>query len=119
MRRVMWGLFIALVGLAAPVGRADDLTESLLGIDPRSRLQTGTGAVYGDVYGPEEDEQPSPLSDTESEEAPNEAFLGEYAGLRSALVAPSERPASRDELPSTLDHSTLDRLLESPTQPPR
>ena len=110
---------LMLAGLAAPPGYADDLTDSLLGIDPRSRLQTGTGAVYGDVYGPEEEQQASPLSEAESEEVPNEAFVGEYADLRSPLVAPSEGSASRDELPSTLDHSTLDRLLEPPVKPSR
>lgn len=119
----MWRMLVSglMIVLAASAARGDELTDSLLGVDPRAGLGSGTGAVYGDVYGPEQPDDASPLSEVEAEDEANAAFLGDYSGLRSPLFMPAEPgPAeSAGELPSTLDASTLDLPSEAPARPRR
>lgn len=64
-------LFIALlmlVGGSSPCW-ADDLTDAITSVDPRSRLQTGTGVVLHKLLGPEEKEEEPAAAGEELESA--------------------------------------------------
>ncbi len=56
------GLLSALM----PASLASDLTDAMSGVDPRKRLQSGTGSAYGRVYGPEDDQTASPPDESEA-----------------------------------------------------
>ena len=42
---------------------ADDLTDALIGADPRNRLTSGSGAALDNVYGPKEPEETAVVED--------------------------------------------------------
>ena len=46
---------------------ADDLTDAITGVDPRSRLTSGTGAALDNAYGPQEPEEEAPPAEEFSE----------------------------------------------------
>ncbi len=54
MLRIVMGLFI--LASIIPACWADDLTDAITNADPRSRLQTGTGAALGALLGPKDSE---------------------------------------------------------------
>ena len=57
MNRLIIALMLALN--ASSLCLADDLTDAITSVDPRSRLQTGMGAALNDVLGPEENAEES------------------------------------------------------------
>ena len=42
---------------------ADDLTDAITNVDPRSHLTSGTGAALKEAYGPKEPEEAAPVED--------------------------------------------------------
>ena len=51
------GTALLLIGWGGAAG-ADDVTNALVGVDPRNRLESGTGVAYGSVYGPQPSDAP-------------------------------------------------------------
>ncbi len=91
--RTLWLMLMSVV-ICMPISAAatDDLTKALVPTDPRTRLESATGMVYGSTYSPhEQDGQPS---ESEATELSPESGLGGgrfgdlYKGLRSSLYEP-------------------------------
>lgn len=78
------GIVAALAGWCLAAW-ADDLTDAIVGVDPRSRLESGIGAAYGATYGP----QPSDPVDETSD-------LSSYYHLRSSDQFRAGRPDALD-----------------------
>lgn len=99
-------------GVMMPACLASDLTDAMTGVDPRKRLQSGTGSVYGRVYGPDED-QAAPSPDE------SEAF---YLPRVPSLY---DRAPSAEDANSPLDDNQVvgapfrDNALRPPTAPAR
>ncbi len=73
MLRIVMGLFM--LANIIPACWADDLTDAITNADPRSRLQTGTGAALGALLGPK---------DSETDKAPaEEEALNQFPTLPS------------------------------------
>lgn len=92
---------ILMVALLAPMGMADDLTDAIVGVDPRSRLESGSGATYGGIYSP----QPASAVPEEALNPEDDSTLssrygfGEaYHSLRSPLYQDEEEEAALQQL---------------------
>ncbi len=92
MMRFVVGLLMLFA--IAPVCGAYDLTDAMLSVDPRNRLETGRGAALSSVYGPKEDEEtPAPETEAELDQTPPGVSYGSYyGGLRSAVAQPDAAP---------------------------
>lgn len=93
MRMVLAGFLSFVVFM--PLGVADDLTDALLDTNPRSRLESGTGAAYGSIYAPE-DQSSSPSETLNPNEVPSLSYgFGDaYKHLRSPLYQSEEEASS-------------------------
>ena len=122
--RTLWLTLMSVV-ICMPISAADDLIDALVPTDPRSRLESGTGMVYGSSYSPREQDGPPPESEA-TELVPESRFGGGrfgdlYKGLRSSLYEPT---GESDEDASTFDqieddpfsHSVSPILLGKPEQ---
>ena len=90
MRQLLMGMLM-LAGM--PWCAADDLTDAMLNVDPRNRLESGQGAGLGSVYGPKEEEAPAPETEAEPDQTPPGVSYGSYyGGLRSAVAQPDAAP---------------------------
>lgn len=94
-------LLLLVVGslCVAPLCAADDVTDAVVSVDPRSRLESGTGVAYGGIYSP----QPAPAAGEEAlnpEETPGLSYgFGEaYKALRSPLYQDEEDEAALQQL---------------------
>lgn len=82
---VIFMLFASVAG--GTLAWADDVTDAILGVDPRLKLQSGRGSSFGSVYGPQQEEAVSPEEPNaplEESEAVNR-YAPYEGGLRSPL----------------------------------
>lgn len=96
MIRIVMALFLTL-SIVAPCP-ADELTDAIVGADPRKRLQSGRGVALDHVYGPEEEDSQAQALEAPLEETAPSPYGSYLGGLRSPLM---ESGASTS--PSTLD----------------
>lgn len=99
-------LLMVMWSLALPAAAADELTDAMLGVDPRDQYDTGTGRVYDQAYGPPETPAEESL-DTAADLSGYSASLGSaYQGLRSSLYDTEIR--SEPEEPKLLSPDSPD-----------
>ena len=87
----------------APSTFADEITDALIDVDPRNKLESGVGVTYDAIYSPQDDptvQDPATLEPTLGE-APT--YQGYFEGLQSPLYS------EQDD--STLDTSTVSDTL--------
>ena len=97
MRMLLAGILMC--ALLAPMGMADDLTDAIVGVDPRSRLESGSGATYGGIYSPQpEFVLPEEMLNPEDTANFSYGFGEAYRSLRSPLYQDEEEEAARQQL---------------------
>ena len=107
MMRYVLGFLLCLA--AVPLCRADDLTDAMTGVDPRNRLQTGQGAAFGEIYGPEEDTV-APETAPEADQIPPGVSYGSYDGGLKSSVSQPDAGASQEESDDSSDSLSTPRL---------
>ena len=78
-------LLLLLWGLVLPAATAEDLTDAMLGVDPRNQYDTGTGRVYDRTYGPQDTPEEEGLDTATDLSSSSESLGSSYQGLRSSL----------------------------------
>ena len=115
-----WLGFLMLCGsVIAPLAAANDLTDALLSNDPRDRYESGTGRVYHDAYGPEEDAEATAAENGVDAYAAPESLGTAYQDLRSPLYGAegsTNRALQDEDQPLTVD--SPDTSDESTTEEP-
>ena len=123
-------LQMVLVGCLAalsfmPVSLADELTDAILDVDPRVRLESAVGVAYGSIYSPQ-DESPTALEPLPGETPSLSGYEGYYEGLRSPLYEEDEDTSlestpelsTSTELPTSTELSTLTTVAPLPLGKP-
>ncbi len=103
-------LLIAMLALAlpSPFVLADDVTDAILGVDPRLKLQTGQGSALGSTYGRQDgEEEPSEDLNKPLDESDAANANAPYAGLRSPLFDSSATNENTDEDSLPEEHLSL------------
>ena len=57
------GMLLVLAGWCAAAA-ADDIANAIVNVDPRDRLESGTGAAYGSIFAPKSEIPEEPLNMT-------------------------------------------------------
>lgn len=98
--------FMLLACTAGSFAWADDVTDALLGVDPRLKLESGRGSVLGNAYEPKEDEQaPAEELNAPLDESASANRYAPYDGLRSPLFDSSPENQATEE--NSLPHEHL------------
>ncbi|MBI4323473.1 MAG: hypothetical protein HY596_04265 [Candidatus Omnitrophica bacterium] len=97
MRMLLAGILMCV--LFMPMGMADDLIDAIIDVDPRSRLESGSGVTYGGIYSPDP-ASAAPEEALNPDETPGFSYgFGEaYKSLRSPLYQDEEDEAALQQL---------------------